>query len=271
MAEQGAQGAPAAAGDWLSGFSAENRGYVENKGWKDPGAMLESYRVLEKVRGVPAERLLKLPEKDDDAAGWGEVYGRLRPGKVEDYGIEGADPELLSKVYEAGLSKRQAQALATYLGERGKAAQAKAAEERGLKAETDLAALRREWGQEYDANIQAGQRAKQALGWNDETLDKLEEALGTRGALELAARIGRGLSEDGFAGPREPQGSTAQPFGMTRSAALAKYSELMGSPEFQKRLMSEDPAVRRAAVNERQRLALVAFPDEEPARVSITA
>src|SRR5690349_8033208 len=97
-------GNPGGDAKWYSGFeSPELRGFVETKGWKDPGAAVESYRQLEKTIGVPAERLLKLPDKAD-APEWKEIRAKVgvgAPEKPEDYGIpvpEGIDPGYAGEV-----------------------------------------------------------------------------------------------------------------------------------------------------------------------------
>lgn len=254
------QGQPAAAPNPWGELPSDLSGFVQNKGWSSPADALKSYVNLERLRGVPETELLRIP-KEGDAQAWDAFYGRLRPGKAEEYGVEGVDPELLSKVHEAGLSKQQVQRLAAYLGERGKASAEQAEQARAQQQEADVATLKREWGGEYDANVEAGKRAARALGWDGDTMDKLEGAMGTRFVLELAARIGRGLREDGFAGQQGPQGGSAQPFGMTREAAGAKLAQMQADPAFQARLYHADRTIRMAAHAERDAVARIAEPD----------
>jgi len=79
----GQPGAGGAGGEWYAGIADEGlRGYVQTKGFKDPGALAESYRNLEKLQGVPQERLLKLPpgESVDIELQWtnqGNTHGPL--------------------------------------------------------------------------------------------------------------------------------------------------------------------------------------------------
>ena len=74
--------APAAPADWTAGLPEEMKGYVQNKGFKDPSAVVESYRNFEKLMGVPQDRMIKLPEKAEDKAAWDSIYNRLgRPEK----------------------------------------------------------------------------------------------------------------------------------------------------------------------------------------------
>jgi hypothetical protein len=267
MSEQGqgaagqGSGAPAAAPNPWGELPADLSGFVQNKGWQSPVDALKSYVNLERLRGVPETELLRIP-KENDAAGWDAVYGRLRPGKVEDYGIEGADAELLAKVHEAGLSKQQAQRLAEYLGTRAKTAQEQSEQAKAQRQEADMAALKTEWGGEYDANVEAGKRAARALGWDAATIDKLEDALGTRGVYELAARLGRGLREDGFAGQQGPQSGQSLPFGMTPQAAGARLQQMQNDPAFQARLYHADKGVRLEAMKERDAIASLAYPEE---------
>lgn len=270
--EQGGQQAAEQPNPWgMDSLQTEDRGWIELKGYKGTADLVRAHRGLEKMLGGPRDRLLKLPEKDD-APEWGEVFGRLgRPETPDGYELQGADAELLARAHAAGLSKRQVQALAGYLGERGKAAQEKQEAERAERADADVLALKREWGAEFDLNVQHGKRAVQALGWDEQTIEKLEEALGTKATYQLAARIGRGLAEHSFVQGDNAAADARGGFGMSVAAAREKFQSMAGDPEFQKRLMSEDPTVRRAAVQERERIAQLAFPNEEQPRVSVTA
>ena len=97
----------------MSGLEELDRGYAQNKGWKAPADVLKSYREFEKFKGVPQERLLALPDKEDDAEGWAKVHARLgRPEKPEDYALDTGNPEhsaMIAKVmHESGISKAAA-------------------------------------------------------------------------------------------------------------------------------------------------------------------
>lgn len=51
---------------WVDGLSADEKAYIASKGWdkegKGPGDILKSYRNLERLRGVEADRLAKIPD-----------------------------------------------------------------------------------------------------------------------------------------------------------------------------------------------------------------
>lgn len=264
-----APAAPAAPQQWydaLEGITPEERGWVQNKKYESPLEALRATRGMEKILGGPRERLLRLPESDD-APEWADIHKRLgRPEKPEEYGIE-ADPELLQKVHEANLTKRQVAALAAYLGERGKSAKEKADAEYESQAQADEDTLKREWGQDFDANIrvvsQVAGKLQRALGKSEEewqaTAEKLTRALGVADAMRMFVLIGRGSGEHRFVGNE----AEATGFGQnTPAAAKARYDAKLADTEFRKRYTSQDKAIRLAAVQELAELAKLAFPDE---------
>lgn len=259
-------GAAAGSPSPWAGLSEDIRGFVEMKGWKDPGAAIESYRNLEKLRGVPAERLLTLPAKEDDAEAWNSIYGRLgRPSKPEEYGIEGVAPELIAEVHKAGLTKRQASALAGFITER--AGKSKAEADAKWEAESAAAdeALKREWGGEFETNLKAAtqlaNRVRTGLNMDqaqwDAFADKMQRAVGVETAVKMFALLGRGLGEHKFV---EGEGK-GEGFGMTPARAKAELGQLRLDPEHQKRKMSENKAVRMAAVEREMALDKIAFPE----------
>jgi hypothetical protein len=243
--------APATTTPW-DGLPEEDRGWVSTKGYPDVGSVVKAARGLEKLLGGPRERLLRLPEKDDDPA-WGEIHGKLgRPENPDEYGIEGADPELLAKVHEAGLSKRQVSALSGFLSQRAQAASEKAEAEYEAQAEADDKKLQQEWGQEYQGKLRmasaAAQRIRVGLGmepaeWG-EVATKLNRALGVETAVKIFALIGRGLGEHKFVSGEKESG-----FGDSVAEARAKLEALRADPEQMKAKQSENKAVRMAAVN----------------------
>lgn len=262
---QGAQGGAPAASPWGE-LPQDLSGFVQNKGWSSPADALKSYVNLERLRGVPETELLRIP-KEGDTEAWNAVYGRLgRPESPDKYDLGDLAPkegqlDLRPLAHKYGLTQQQAKGLAADMAQLAGGHSEQAEQARAQKVEADVAALKREWGAEFDANVEAGKRAVRALGWDQAKLDKLEDALGTREVYELAARIGRGLREDGFAGQQGPQGGSAQPFGMTREAAGARLAQMQADPAFQARLYHADKNVRLEALRERTAIANIAEPD----------
>lgn len=243
-------GTPAPSSDaWMTGFNDDMKGYVQNKGFKDPTSVLESYRNLEKLVGVPKERLLKLPERDD-APEWNEVYERLgKPKDAKDYKFNVDDnPE--SKAFadwaqktfhEIGLPKKQAEALVNKFNERSQGA---------VKAESDAyqariaqedSNLKKEWGAAYEQNTLVGKRAVQAFGFTGEVIDKLEQSMGYENTMKFMHNLGSKLGEDGFVGGKSDNKFNGV---MTPESARQRINDLRKDPDFGKKLTSGDVSAK---------------------------
>lgn len=243
-----AAAAPAASDTWLTGLPSELKGYVENKGFKDPGAMVDAYRNLEKHLGVPKERLLKLPEKDEDP-GWSEIHNRLgRPDKPEGYEFApppGGDPETTAwaakTFHELGLSKRQAQSLITKWNDQQKGTLEKQAGDKTVKQDLERTELRREWGAALEQNVKLVNAAAQEFGLDEAAVQKLGDTLGIKATMKLLHAIGERVGEDKFVSGNNAQGG----FGpLSPDAAKDKIKTLMTDKDFVKRYRAGDVQAR---------------------------
>ena len=257
--------AEAPAANWTDGMEEMTQGFVENKGWKNPEQMLESYQHLEKTIGVPPERVVHLP-KEGDSDGWGEVYGRLgRPEEASGYKFNDTDvpdagmglkDNLREWAHESGLSQNQASAIFDKYNARIVELGEEMQTQKSEQATADEQALRKEWGGAWEENIAAGTRFRQRFGLDDATVDKLEDALGLRGLLELSASIGRGLGEHQMPSGAEDSGEGLT-YGMTPGAAKAKIGDLTLDKDFMEQYMEGRPE----AVARMTRLHSLAHPD----------
>jgi hypothetical protein len=238
------QGSPA----WLGGVQdAELREFIQNKGWNDPGEMAQGYRNLEKLVG--GEKV-PLPKGDTDNEGWDRVYKALgRPAKPEDYQLP--DLESAQAYHKLGLTGRQATGLSAWQDTLQAAREQKAKEETASQRAQQLAAVRKEWGVEFDENVRLGKRAVREFGLEN-SVEKLEAALGSGDLLKLTAKLGRGLKEDSFAGGSVPAA------GLTKEGAKEELALLQRDKAFATRyLAGEADAVRKFT-----RLHEVAFAGE---------
>lgn len=250
---------------FYSGFQdAEVKGYAEMKGFKDPESVVRSYRDLEKLRGVPEERLLKLPEKLDDAEAMAAVFTRLgRPETPEGYELpviregqpEDTNPFLQKTFHEAGLNKQQATKLATALGERAKtvaeAHQQKLAE---IQAEKEMN-LKNEWGAAYQQNMGQVAKIAEAMGITKEQMLVMEDAIGVdtlaKGIYNLVGKFGIKLGED------DPSaGGNGGHFALSPAAAKARIEYLKADAEWSQNYLNGKPE----NVAEMNRLQQLAFP-----------
>ena len=241
----GGTSAPSA---WTDAIADQDlRGFVSQRGWKDPGALAESYRNLEKLTGVPHDRLLKLPA-DNDADGWNSVWGRLgRPETPDGYQLnvpEGASGDFAKKAsakfHELGIPAKQAQALAEWWNNEAGASMQSQMQAREQQAEIDMNGLRQEWGNSFDAEIEKGRRAVRQFGIDQPTLEKMEDALGTAEMMRLFNKIGSGLGEASFEGGN----GGSQTFGTSREAAAARINELKGDQEWTTKYLSGDASAK---------------------------
>ena len=260
---EGGQGAapasaPAAAqaGTWYDGIEdGDLKGYVQNKGWKDPVELANGYRNLEKLLG--GEKI-PMPKSAEDKEGWARVYDSLgRPKTADDYGLqlpEGGNPEFLKaasgKFHDLGLSKGQAEALAHWYNEQATGQIGAAQQAQAAKAGQDLQALRGEWGGAWDENVELGRRAARQFGLDNGKLEALENALGTGEMLKFMSRIGRGLTEHSFESGRSTNG-----FGMTPDAARQRISALREDREWSAKYLGGNVD----AQNELKRLMEIAY------------
>lgn len=169
--------------------------------------MVESYRNLEKLRGVPAERLLKLPDTPD-APEWNDVYNKLgKPATPEGYGLKPKDPKdpaftswATETFHKLNLTASQGQELANKFNEMQE--QIKAGEvakyQQSLTEQTGK--LQKEWGAAYPQNIAAAQRAARQFGVPGEAIDAMEKAIGFDGTMKFFNRLGTSMGEHSFEG-----------------------------------------------------------------------
>lgn len=252
--------APAANGNWYDAIEdAELKGYVQNKGWKDPVELATGYKNLEKLLG---SEKLPMPKGADDKDGWARVYDALgRPKTAEDYKLpvpEGDPGEFAkaasAKFHELGISAQQAQGLAEWWNGQQSGQVEQLQQQSAQKAEADIQSLRSEWGKAYDENLELGRRAAREFGLDGGKLSAIEQGLGTKGMLEFMAKIGRGLTEHTFEG-----GNTTKGFGMTPEAAQQRIAALRNDQAWSTKYISGG-ADEQA---EMKRLMSIAYPDQQ--------
>lgn len=240
-----APAAPASAPEitWTTNLSPDLQNYVSTKGFKSPETVLDSYRNLEKLHGVPSERLLKLPEKSDDPS-WGDIYSKLgRPEKAADYGFkapEGGNEALAdwakNAMHEAGLSHSQAEKIFNGFSEFETNQNAQSGQDYATNIEAQETALKKEWGIAYDKNVNLAQKAANSFGIEAEMMDSMEKAMGFDGLMKHLQNIGSKMGEDSFVGGDAPAGFGA----MTPPQAQSRLRALRADSSFSKRLMNKD-------------------------------
>lgn len=250
----------APAESWYSGFQDESlRGYVETKGFKDSAALAESYRNLEKLRGVPENELARIP-KEGDAEAWNAFYARLgRPENAAGYSLPVPDGDAgeFAKVaaewmHEAGLTPAQAQLLAGKNNEFMQAQLKAAQDQMAIESDRQMTELKAEWGQAYDQNTEIARRAASQFGLTEDMLSGIEDAIGTKQMMQLFNKIGQGLGEHKAQGI----GSGDSSFKLSPAAAQERIKQLQADPDWGKKYLAGG-ANERA---EMMRLQQMAYP-----------
>lgn len=248
--------------DWTHGMNDGHKAYVSQKGFKDPVSVLDSYINMEKLMGVPQDRLLKLPSKPDDPA-WGDVYERLgRPRDPKEYQLEipkGGDETFAgwarSAFHELGLSKSAGEKLAAKWNEYVQGTQTQRTQVTAQKAALEEAGLKKEWGAAFDKHVAMAQNAAKSFGLDGDTLDRLESSMGYVGALKflhgMASRVGEAQFVSGGSGGKGYNGV------MPPDAARGRIEALRGDSDFVRRYAAGESSAKE----EMERLHKMAYPE----------
>lgn len=246
--------------DWTSTLNEDMKGFVQTKGFQGPDAVIESYRNLEKLVGVPQDQIIKLP-KDNDPEVMSGVWKRLgRPDSPDGYKLpipEGDSGEFAKTIspilHKANLTDRQAETLATEWN----TMQAEAEKTQKLEYETRITeetdALKKEWGAAYNDKIQVGKEAMKQFGIEAEVIDALESQIGFSKVLKVMSNIGAKLGESEFV-----RGDADFSGRMTPAQAKAEIAIRKTDAQFVSRYNDGDKEARQ----EMENLHKMAFPDE---------
>lgn len=261
-------GAPGttAAFDWKTHFTdpiALKK--IEERGWKGPGDLLQSYTNLEKFTGVPAEQIVKIP-KGNDPAEWGEAFKKLgRPDTPDGYKLavpEGDSGDFAKAAaawfHEAGLSQFAAAKISEKWNEHIQKTIETGTKAAEVEFTGEVNALKTEWGAEYQSRSQLVDRAAKAFGMTTEQLSALRDAMGPKGAMKFLHNIGSKLAvEDaGLIGSAEASSFNS----MTPERAQAEINALQKDRTFAEQFNSSDPKVKSEARARMRRLHMIAFP-----------
>lgn len=246
-------GSPVVA-DWVGALNEESRGYVQTKGFKDPGQLVESYRQLERLRGVPQERLLTVPDNWDDTEQTSKLYSKLgRPDKPDGYGFktpEGQDESFTKwaekNFHDTGLTTSQATKLANKWNEFFSGNQKAALDAKIVNAEKQAADLKKEWGMAYGQNEKVAKLSASKLGVNKDTIDKIEDAIGYDATMKLFHKLGAGMGEGSFVtGDSGNDGGSV----LTPESARNQIENLKSDPGFVQKYQNGDIGARQKMEN----------------------
>lgn len=242
---------------WLEGSDAETVGYAQNKGFDDPKKLLESYRNLEKKFGVPAERILALPGQDADDATKAAFYDKLgRPKDAKEYGFTLGDNDggwtdrLKQSFHKHGVSADQAKGIIADYVAGVEADNGKQTVDLTTKRQAENTALKNDWGQAFQQNIEVAKQGRDLLGISNEQVDAIGDVIGTRQWLKILHGLGANSGEARVHTSDDASGGYGKV--MTPGQAQARLNELKSDPEWVKRLQNGGQDSKE--IKERRRL-----------------
>lgn len=180
------------------GLSDEDKGYIQASNYADAASVVKALRDTKAYVGMDKNDLIRIPKADADGnRDLSEVYKALgKPEKAEEYGLGDTDfaKTAAQKLFDLGISKKQATALMEFMTEQDAANQKAADEEWNTQVEKGTAALKKEWGSDYEANVAVAQQAVRDIasktGFGEDELNKIEKTLGSDKALKLFYSFG---------------------------------------------------------------------------------
>lgn len=172
------------------------------------GTSQQQTTTTESSQAIPEPFLKELPGADDKE-GWSALYNKMgRPESAEGYELpvpEGDAGEFAKTtsqwMHEAGLSKQQAQALATHWNTH-QAAQAEAQQEAlAQQVEKDMTSMKQLWGADFKANSAIVRSAVNTFAPPEfiEMLDK-SGLINSPVIANMFLKIGAAIGEDKAAG-----------------------------------------------------------------------
>ncbi len=256
--------APATPPHWSTGIEdPEIRGHLQTKGWDklEPATAVaqavKAHREVERMIGVPADKVLRLPADQNDTAGWAALNAKLGvPTDPTAYDLTGIADQALQDtlrgaVATAGLRPDQAahmaSAVSKHLAEAQAATTANTQRENGLALER----LRASWGPNFDTNEQIADRAFSALGGPKEALEVLKGAVGADKVMGFLLDLGHKMGEAKFVTGQNPAGGHNL---MSVEQVQARKAELMSDTAFTTRWHSGDTSARSELLDLDRRL-----------------
>lgn len=255
------------AGTFYDGIGdAELKTWVQGKNWGDLAAMAKSHRQLEGMIGAPANEIVRLPKDGSDPAAVRQVLSRLgMPETADKYEIDDGkefglplDANFQSWVrntfHKIGLTAAQAKELSKEYNSLNAQMVTQEGKDYDLGVAADEKALRDEWKNGFDAQMNRAKTAATGLGFTGEMIDAIETAIGYGGTMRFFAGLASRLGESNFvSGESRGQGSA---FGMqmTPAEAKAEWDKLSMDPGFASALMNRTHPGHKAAVKRKSGL-----------------
>jgi hypothetical protein len=245
---------PGQAADPPPAFGAELegdlKGYIETKGFKDLGALATSYQNLEKLRGVPEDQLIRLPDDPTKAGAMDPVYAKMgRPEAADKYTNvlgDGFDVETYKVVSERahmlGLGDGQFQGLQEIM-------QQQSTQMLEVQDAENTAAFDA-WKEKNPTGFNDAARIMASVGMSEDAVEAM--LTGDKTAIyDFAAKIGARTAEQNVIHGDAPNDGG---FNVSPAAAKVKIADLMADDAFMNQYTNPSKAVRQVAIDRLSKL-----------------
>lgn len=254
---------------WYDSFDDETKGYIQNKGWNSEDGtkkMLDSYKNLEKLRGVPEDKLIKIPI-EEDAEGWGKVFDKLgRPESKDGYNVDSPEGVELDAdrvnwfkdiAHKNGLNNKQYAQMVKATLEYENQIISRHKEQIEQQKQASIDKLKDDWGSGYDERRHLAERGL-AQYLDDSESEKavaaLQEAFGHGEVIRMFAKIGEKIGED-----KIPWTDGDTPFGYTKEQAIADIASLKSELSADRERMTSYNNAKGADYEKMQKLLKKAY------------
>ncbi len=261
--------APAPAAEWHGLTDPDGLAYVANKGWKGPTDVLNSYRNLEKISGRDPNLLMPVP-RADDPEGFRQAMVKLGlPDSPDKYEFAKADGLPVDENYQSwakqtfhklGLPAQTVKALTAEHNNFVKGILDQQKQDYELKVQADRTALLKEWGGGHERMMSAAQHAAKALGFDEATLNAIEQSKGYAGTWKMMAALGAKLGEDSFVSSAGNGSGQRFEGTMTPAEAKASFDQLKLDPQFMAALRDKSHPGHKGAFEKQTRLFQIMYP-----------
>ena len=243
--------------------------YVANKGWKTPADVIQSYQGAERLIGRDPNTLLTIPKADDPAALRG-VLSKLGLPETPDKYEFAKPPDGIAQdenyvtfargaFHDIGLLPSQATRLTDLHNQYVANVLQKQASDYALSVETDKKALLAEWGGGHERMVSAAKTAAKALGFDEKTINAIEQEKGYAGTWRFFADLGKKLGEPGFVnsdGGRNFSNAT-----LTPDEARIQWQQLQNDPVWKKEAADRTHPNHDAATKKQKALFAIMYPE----------
>lgn len=231
----------------------------------------KSYVNLEKMLG--AQGKVAVPSEHSSPEEWEAFFQKVgRPHKPEEYQLKvddklkaaGIDEKVLGEyqavAHKLGLTQKQmAELTAFHFGKVG--ASLESAQQQVLQQkEAAIGELKKEWGANYDANLQAAERGAAIVGIGKEVFQADPALANNPHFIKAMAKVAEMTKEAPGAGLRNQGGGIGI---NSPEAAKAEIAKIRGDKAHPYNNANARPADRQAAIEAVQKLYAIAYPDEK--------